>query len=323
LRVHIDAATGLQDDEFFRKLLERDAADADVTYGQEAAGSPTVLVSARPGPRLLDSPALRVLLVPMAGVPAAVWRELADRPEVAVHSCHFNAQPTAEMAFALLLAAAKSVPAADRGMREQDWSARFAPAPALLLAGARALVVGCGEVGGRIARLCRAVGMEVDAVTRSGAAAAAGDGTRVHPVERLRDLLPDADAVFVAAPLTAATRGLLGAAELALLRPQAVLVNVARPETVDGAALYAALRDGALAAAAMDIWPREPASRAEAAGFSASDLPFHELPNVVLSPHRAGGAGLPAVKRLRAVAVAAFVADAASGRPLPHREQRP
>jgi phosphoglycerate dehydrogenase-like enzyme len=321
-RVHVEHDTGLAGDEAFRHLLTSRQVEADVSYAE--TGRPfDLLIATRPSEDLLrSSPSLRVLLVPLAGVPKPTWRALSSVPHVDVHTSHFNAQPVAEMAFALMLSAAKGIVTADAGMRELDWTPRFVPPSSLLLAGRRALVLGFGAVGSRIARLCRALGMRVDAVRRSTGRHSTEDGVAIHPVSALRDLLPGADVVFVAAALNRETEGLLGAPELALLHEESILVSVSRPEIVDEQALFDALSTHRLGGAALDIWRSEPASVDDAVGFKASSLPFHTLPNVVLSPHRAGGSGLPAVSGLRRSAVVDFIEAAAVGRPLPHREHR-
>jgi phosphoglycerate dehydrogenase-like enzyme len=322
-RVHVETDTGLTRDEAFRQLLESRQIQADVTY-TETDRPFDLLVATRPSEDLLlSSPSLRALLVPLAGVPEPTWRALSSVPHVDVHTSHFNAQPVAEMAFALMLATAKGIVTADARMREFDWTPRFVPPSSLLLAGRRALILGFGAVGSRIAHLCRGLGMHVDAVRRSTDAAPASDGVRIHPVSSLVDLLPRADVVFVAVALNRETKGLLGASELALLGAESILVSVSRPEIVDEQALFDALAGNRLGGAALDIWTSEPASVENAVGFTASSLPFHTLPNVVLSPHRAGGSGLPEVSRLRRSAVADFIEAAALGRRLPHREQRP
>lgn len=283
-----------------------------ITGGDEppADSAYDVLVAGRPAARLLSASAqLRALVVPHAGVPADTRDALADRPDISVRTLHHNAGPTAELAVALLLAAAKSLVPADRDMRTGSWVARFRPPdPTLLLDGRGALVLGYGAVGRRVARSLSALGMRVRA-TRHTAAGVTRDGdVEVHPAAALRALLPESVALVVAVPSTPDTRGLVGAAELALLPRPAGVVNVARADIVDEDALYDALRGGGLAAG-LDVWWTEAQQLADARGVTASRRPFHELDNVVLSPHRAGGFALPEVQALQRQHLAALLAD--------------
>jgi glyoxylate reductase len=168
---------------------------------------------------------------------------------------------TAELAIALILALLRRVAEGDRLVRRGDpwgWEPTFMLGEGL--AGKVLGIVGPGRIGRETARLGEALGMRV--VT-------AGRG------EALEALLREADVVSLHAPLTDETRHLIGTAELAQMRPTAVLVNTARGALVDEAALVAALRDGAIAGAALDVYEGEPHVRDELKAFE----------NVVLTPH--------------------------------------
>ncbi|MBN1262487.1 MAG: hydroxyacid dehydrogenase, partial [Anaerolineae bacterium] len=168
-----------------------------------------------------------------------------------------------------------------------------------------------------------ALGMRVLAVRRR--LHPGDDPARIFPVTALHDLLPRADVLIIAVPHTDETTGLIGAAELALLPPKAILVNVARGPVVEQGALYRALREGRLHAAGLDVWYRYPSG--QDAGYGAAnarahtppaDYPFHELDNVVMSPHRAGGLHTEAVERARMDDLAQLLNAAARGEPLPN-----
>lgn len=146
------------------------------------------------------------------------------------------------------------------------------------LPGKTAIVVGVGKIGSRIIRLCRAFGMHVIGVRRD-VTAGAGDAQEVHAFTALPSLLPRADVVILCCPLTEETRNLIDREALALLKPMAVLVNVARGGCVDEAALIEALEAGRLAGAGLDVTEVEPLP-------AGSKL--WSLPNVVLTPHAAG-----------------------------------
>jgi phosphoglycerate dehydrogenase-like enzyme len=273
-----------------------------ITVGLQppAAAAYQVLVAGVPSRELLAaSPALHTVHLPFAGVPRQTREILAEFPHLNLRSLHHNAGPTAELALALTMAAARGVVAADAGMRRHDWTTRFvAPQPCLLLDGHPATVVGYGHIGRRVARGLAAVGMTVRATTASATRIHRDECTTVHPASQLTQLLSDSRVTVLCLPSTADTVGLMGAAKIALLPDPSVLINVSRADIVDEAALYRRLRSGTLAAG-IDVWPDEASEPAQAQGFRASKYPFHQLPNVVLSPHRGGGFSLPESRALR------------------------
>jgi len=259
---------------------------------------------------------LRAVVVPYAGVPRKTRDLLRDFPAVSLHNLHHNAAPTAEMAMALMLAAAKRVLPADRALRADDWRPRYEARRELLCAGATALVLGLGAIGRRVATACRALGMEVLATRRNADGPERTGGVEVHAPDAVPRLLPRAQAVFVCLPWTPETEGLLGAEELALLSDGTVLVNVARGPIVDEDALFAELSRGRIAAG-LDVWYRYPKDEASRASTPPSSHPFRELGNVVMSPHRAGSAA--GIEALRARHLAALLNQAARGEPMPNR----
>ncbi len=279
-----------------------------------------VLIAGRPQREQIEASSnLQALIVPWAGIPESTRELMLDFPQIAVHNLHHNAQPVAELAVALLLAAAKFVVPLDESMRAGDWTPRYESSPSLLLQGRTALVLGYGAIGRRVARLCRGLGMETLATRRHASLPPQRDaeGTLVAPASALRELLPRAEALLICLPHTPETDGLLGPGELALLPPQAVLVNVARGPIVDEAALYGALRDGGLYAAGLDVWYNYPTDEKSRASTSPSNYPFHELENVVMSPHR--GAASTETEQLRMDHLAALLNAAARGETMPNR----
>jgi len=264
------------------------------------------------------SPNLRVLINPYTGVSEETLALLADYPHIAVHNSHHPAASTAEMALALLLAAARRLVPADRNLRKGDWTLRDQADLTLVLEGKTLLVLGYGQIGQRVARACQALGMKVVALRLNVNAPVPPDITvELHPASDLRRVLPHAHVLLVALPLTTETRGLIGATELALLPRGAVLVNVGRGAIVDEEALYTALRDGALGAAGIDVWYTYPPNAEARAHTFPSKYPFQDLDNVVLSPHR-GGMTVDSQQQGMAT-IAAMLNAAARGEPLPNR----
>ena len=161
--------------------------------------------------------------------------------------------------------------------RAQQRERRWRQVDPLRLHGATLCVVGLGDIGRTIARAARGFGMRVVGVSRSGKMVA--EAERVHKVRDIRKAIATADFVALTVPLTGATRGLIGAAELAAMRPTAWLINVARGPVVDEAALLDALRNNRLGGVVLDVFDEEPLPQGH---------PLWEFGNVVVTPHISG-----------------------------------
>lgn len=274
-------------DQTLAKLRTQLAAPVELTSGSEIPQDVHILIGGRPThEQLAACPSLRAIIVPWAGVPENTRDLLRDFAQVTLHNLHHNAAATAEMALALLFAAAKFIVPLDQKLRANDWTPRYAPSRSIGLDGKTALIVGYGQIGRRVGRVCRALGMTVIATRRNRVEQdAIAD---VHPTSDLAHLLPRAHALIITAPLTPETKGLIGEKELAALPRGAVLVNVGRGAIVAEAALYQALKNGPLAAAGLDVWYNYPTDEASRTNTPPSQYPFAELDNVVLSPHRGG-----------------------------------
>jgi phosphoglycerate dehydrogenase-like enzyme len=198
----------------------------------------------------------------------------------------------------------------DRGLRAGSWS-RDLPLERELRD--RTLgTIGYGHIGRRVVELGRAFGMDAVAVTRSPTPER-GHGLRwLRPLQELNGLFEAADVAVVCVPLTPETEGLVGHAQLDLLGPEGYLANVARGGVVQERPLYEALRDRRIAGAALDVWWRYPESRDASA--QPSEYPFHELDNVVMTPHVSGRS--EGTRRGRAVFVVDQLVRLAQGDPL-------
>jgi len=186
-----------------------------------------------------------------------------------------NSLSVAEHVMLLLLAASKRLIRADRSVRDGNWAWRN-KLEACELAGKRLLILGYGRIGRHLARLAAAFGMEVRAYDPFLEKQGWPQGS-VGPAGDLKAALAWADAVSVNVPKTDSPT--IGAAELAAIKPGAILINTARGGVVDEAALVTALRDGRIAAAGVDVFEDEP---------PALDNPLFGLDQVVLTPHIAG-----------------------------------
>jgi phosphoglycerate dehydrogenase-like enzyme len=191
-----------------------------------------------------------------------------------------NANAVSEHAFALLLALTRRLSEARDNQVKRHWRGMISDLDRREdeLTGKTNLIYGLGRIGGRIARIAKAFDMRVIGIRRSG-------GDRVPAVDLigapsdLNALLPEADIVVLACPLTEETRGLIGEAALRAMKPSAILINVARGPVVDEPALVAALASGRIAGAGLDVTAAEPLD---------AQSPLWSLENVVLTPHTAG-----------------------------------
>jgi phosphoglycerate dehydrogenase-like enzyme len=302
-------------------LREHLEESVELLQGSEAdlSGGYQVLVAGWPERRFLEeSDDLQALVVPWAGIPMRTRELLREFPQVSVHNLHHNSEATAEMALALLFAAARLVVPLDRALRQRDWTRRYDGTGSLLLFGKTALILGYGGIGQHVARVCQAMGMTILATRRHPDAPAPPEiEAEVHPPEALPDLLPRANVLVITLPQTAETEGLIGARELALLPENAILVNVGRGAIVEEEALYDALRNGQLHSAGLDVWYQYPEDEASRRDTAPSRFPFHELDNVVMSPHRGGDT--MDIAPLRMAHLADLLNAAARGEEIPNR----
>ncbi len=229
----------------------------------------------------------------------AVGSDNVDRGAAAARGIPVGVTPdvltdaTADLALALLLTAARQLPAAAQSVRDGEWRT-FEPQGwlGLELRGACLAVVGYGRIGRAVGERAAAFGMEILPVGRH---------------DDLRAALSRADAVTLHCPLTERTRHLIDAGALAAMRPGAILVNTARGGVVDQVALAAALRAGVIGAAALDVTDPEPLP---------ADDPLLAAPNVFVLPH-IGSATHAARERMSGLAADNLLA-ALAGAPMPH-----
>lgn len=226
------------------------------------------------GDRLLErAPALRWLQATSSGIGPLLERLGFPKAGVRVtNAAGIHAQPLAEFALLAILHFAKEMPRLQRWQKDHRWEKYCARE----VAGSRLLVVGLGQVGRRVAELGAAVGMEVVGVRQAVHQALPSGVSRVAGPEQLDAELAQADFVVLIAPATAGTTHLLDRRRLALLNPQAVIVNIGRGSLIEEPALIEALRDGRLAGAALDVFATEPLP---------SESPLWDLENVIVAPH--------------------------------------
>jgi len=206
-----------------------------------------------------------------------MYPELRDSGITVTNPSGIFSIPMAEHTMGLLIALARNFPDSVRYQDHAHWSQQdlWDKYPLTELNGKLLLIVGFGSIGHELARRAKAFEMRVWGVSRSGK----GDATlaeKIVPIAKLHEVLPHADYVVISAPETPETRHLISAPELALMKPGACLLNVARGSLLDHAALIAALQQKKLAGAALDVTDPEPLP---------SDHPLWKAPNLFLTPH--------------------------------------
>ena len=223
-----------------------------------------------------DPRRLRWVHTSSAGPDRLLFPALRAHPGVLTCSRGVLDTDIAEYVLACVLALLKDLPRTLALQAEHRWQHRGTRG----LAGRRALVVGAGSIGTRTAQLLAALGVHVDGVVRTPRPAAAPFGSLFGP-DALPGVVGDYDLVLVTAPLSAATRGLVGRGVVARMRPGTIVVNVGRGPVVDEDALLESLREKRIGGVALDVWTTEPLP---------ADSPWWDVPGAIVSPHLAGDA---------------------------------
>jgi D-2-hydroxyacid dehydrogenase (NADP+) len=251
-------------------MRARALADCDAAY--------TWILNAA---ELAAAPRLKWLHSSAVAVETLALPDLFARGVIVSNSRGVQSTPIAEHVLGVLLALAKQLPFVLERQRDQRWSQNEFAGERLpwVLKGQTLGLIGVGTIGGEIARLASAFGMQVVGLRRRG-----GEGTVPHVSEllspgQLDELLARADVLAIAAPLTPETHQMIGRAQIGRMKRGAVLINVGRAKIVDHVALGDALRAGHLGGASLDVFHQEPLPPED---------PLWTAPNVILTPHTSG-----------------------------------
>lgn len=220
---------------------------------------------------LAAAPMLRWQHSPSAGVNHILTPTFLDRDIILTNSAGVYAIPIAEFVLAFILNHAKQLSSLRslQAQRQWNWEVQVQE-----LTGAKLLIIGAGSIGQAIGIRASAFGMRVWGSRRSPQPLPGFE--RVVGADEWRSLLPEADYVVIATPLTPDTKGMIDAAVLRSMQASAYLINIARGAIVDEAALLMALKEGWIAGAGLDTFSTEPLP---------ADSPFWSLPNVLVTPH--------------------------------------
>jgi phosphoglycerate dehydrogenase-like enzyme len=228
-----------------------------------------------PAEMAANCPELRWVQATSSGIGQFLRQTGLDRSDITfTTAAGVHAVPLAEFALTGVLYFVKDLP----GLAERQAARHWERYTARQLAGRRVVVVGLGQVGRKVAAVFSALGADVRGVVRDPASAGTAPVTGVTEFSAMDELLPGTDAIVLCCPLTAQTRGLLSERRLRSLPAGAVVVNISRGPVIDEPALTAALADGHLGGACLDVATVEPLPQ---------DSPLWGMRNVIISPHSA------------------------------------
>jgi phosphoglycerate dehydrogenase-like enzyme len=231
---------------------------------------------------------LRLIQVPGAGLDRI--DRSAMTPGAALAKVHGHETGIAEYVLGAMLALSRDFDRVHTSLRAGRWDSQWAPGvppPPVWpeLAGRTLGILGYGGIGQAVARRARAFDMRVCAIRRNVGQSAEDDLAFLGGMEDLPEVLRRADYLAITLPLTPQTHGLIGPAQLGLMKSTAILVNVSRAQILDEDALSVALAERWIAGAALDVWYRYPV---EPGPLLPARRPFHELANVLMTPHISG-----------------------------------
>lgn len=231
---------------------------------------------------------LKMIQTFSAGVEDIDQLAVQEHGDVILCNSHINAEEVAEYAIALLLAVAKNIILNDRELRNGNWVYAFGgPRPNIEIRHKNGLLIGLGNIGSEIAKRMQSFDVRLSAATRSGVSKQSHLVDTLLKIDQVQPLVEEADFVILALPLTSETEGLVGEKFLSWMKPSSIIINISRGPIIDENALFQALKEHRIHGAGLDVWWRYP-SKWGGKAEPPADLPFQDLDNIVVSPHRAG-----------------------------------
>jgi len=271
-----DRAVVVHSERTVESMLEH-ARDADIVVSGRVAAD-----------YIREAPNLKMIQALGAGIDKIDRQAVLDRGDIIVCNNHISAMEVAEYAIMLLFAAAKNIILSDRELRKGDWIYGFGgPNPNVEIRNKTCLIMGLGSIGSEIAKRLKGFDLELRAVTRSGESPNAELVDNMTSIKEMKPYVQDADFIILSLPLTHESRGIINSEVISWMKPSAILVNISRGEIVDESALYQALKDRQIQGAGLDVWWNYPQWGKPDMKMPSLKFPYHELDNIVMSPHRA------------------------------------
>lgn len=229
---------------------------------------------------------LKLIQVPYAGVDPIPFNVVKER-NILVSNAHENALTVAEHGFSLLLALSKSLVVHDKDLRKSIWHGWMANEPNFEIYGKTIGIIGLGAIGREMAKRAKAFGMKVIGTKKDikkDIDKFKDFVDEIYPMENIDEVIKKSLFIFISVPLTKDTENLIGEKELNLMKDK-YLINISRGRVINEEVLYNALKKGILKGAAIDVWYIYPKPGEKA---YPSKYPFHELDNIIMTPHSAG-----------------------------------
>jgi phosphoglycerate dehydrogenase-like enzyme len=271
-----DTATVVTSERNAKSMLEN-AKDADIVASIRV-----------PGDFIYKAQNLKMIQSLGAGIDKIDRQAVLERGDIIVCNNPVNAPEVAEYATMLLFSASKHIITSDRTLRKGDWTHGWgSPNPNVEIRNKICLIIGLGNIGSEIAKRLKGFDLTINAVSRTGTSSNLHLVDNITSLEKMKSFVQEADFIILSLPLTDLSRGMINEEVISWMKSTAIFVNISRGEIVDEAALYHALKEKRILGAALDVWWRYPQFGKAEMKFPSSDFPYHELDNLVLSPHRA------------------------------------
>ncbi len=266
-------------------VLTDGTLESMLSVGEDA----DILASNRVSREYIESASkLKMIQTFSAGIEDVDYKAVKDRGGIILCNSHINAEEVAEYAIMLLLSVAKNIIPNDRELRKGNWTYAFGgPNPNIEIRHKTCLLIGLGNIGSEIAKRLQSFDLTITAATRSGKSLNAHLVDRLVKIDNVQSLVEEADFIILSLPLTPESKNLVDDKFFSWMKPTSIIVNISRGPIINEKALFHALNEKRIYGAGLDVWWRYP-SKWRGKAQPPRDLPFQELDNLVLSPHRAG-----------------------------------
>lgn len=266
-------------------VLTDGSTESMISVGSDA----DILASNRVSREYIEAASkLKLIQTFSAGVENIDQKAVKERGDLILCNSHINAEEVAEYAITLLFTVAKNIIPNDTELRKGNWIYAFGgPRPNIEIRHKTCLLIGLGYIGIEIAKRLRAFNVSLLAATRSGISKQSHLVDQLVKIHDVKPLVKESDFIILSLPLTPESEGLIDEKFISWMKPTSIIVNISRGPIIEEKALFHALKEKRIFGAGLDVWWRYP-SKWRGKGIPPTDLPFQELDNIVVSPHRAG-----------------------------------